>query len=203
MSSEDSVSVWLQLLKEGDRAAALPLWERYFPQLVGRARLALRSVPRRMADEEDVALSAFDSFCRRAEQKRFPQLNNRDDLWRILLTITACKAAHLIRDEMLVKRGGGKVNPEVDLGSDAADEEGVLANIMGAEPSPELAAELAEQYRRLLDKLGDDDLRNIAVWQMEGFTVAEIAAKLGRSERTIARKLAVIRDLWREEKLAS
>jgi IS30 family transposase len=61
---------------------------------------------------------------------------------------------------------------------------------------------VAEEYRRLLARLGADDLRSIAVWQMEGFTVEEIAAKLGRSPRTVARKLAVIRDLWSEEGLS-
>jgi len=47
--------------------------------------------------------------------------------------------------------------------------------------------------------LGDADLRAIAVWQMEGYRVEEIAAKLGRAPRTVARKLAVIRDRWSEE----
>jgi hypothetical protein len=36
----------------------------------------------------------------------------------------------------------------------------------------------------------------IAVWQMEGHTVEEIAAKVGCSPRTVARKLAVIRERW-------
>ncbi len=59
---------------------------------------------------------------------------------------------------------------------------------------------MTEQYQCLLDRLGDD-LRAIAVWQMEGLTVDEIARKLGRSPRTVARKLFVIRDLWRGEAL--
>ena len=71
--------------------------------------------------------------------------------------------------------------------------------MIGAEPTPELAAQVAEECRRLLDKLGEADLRCIAVWQMEGYTVDEIAARLGRSPRTIARKLTVIRDRWRDE----
>ncbi len=58
---------------------------------------------------------------------------------------------------------------------------------------------MAEECRRLLGKLGDDELRSIAVWQMEGYTVDEIGAKLGRSTRTAARKLAVIRALWKGE----
>jgi DNA-directed RNA polymerase specialized sigma24 family protein len=200
MSSEASVTHWLGLLKIGDRAAAQPLWERYFRLLVVRARAALGAAPRRAADEEDVALSAFTSFCRGAEQGRFPQLDNRDDLWRILLTLTTRKAAHQVRDEFRARRGGGKVTAEADLLSpDSEDGEAALARVMGAEPTPELAAQLAEECRRLLDRLGDDDLRSIALWQMEGDTVPEIAAKLGRSERTVARKLTVIRDRWREE----
>jgi hypothetical protein len=38
---------------------------------------------------------------------------------------------------------------------------------------------------------------------MEGCTVEEIATRIRRSERTVARKLVVIRDCWREENLAS
>ena len=49
------------------------------------------STCRRAADEEDVALSAFDSFCRGAEQGRFPQLDGRDDLWHLLVVITVRK----------------------------------------------------------------------------------------------------------------
>jgi DNA-directed RNA polymerase specialized sigma24 family protein len=204
MPSKASVTHWIDQLKAGDRAAVQPLWERHFRLLVSRARAVLGSAPRRAADEEDVALSAFHSFCRGAEQGRFPRLNNRDDLWRLLLTLTARKAAHQVRDELRAKRGGGKVSPEADLApADDADEEAALARVIGSEPTPEFAAQVAEEYRRLLDKLGDGDLRSIAVWQMEGDTIEEIARKLGRSERTVARKLTVIRDLWSEEGLPS
>ena len=67
----------------------------------------------------------------------------------------------------------------------------------------ELVALVTEECRRLLDKLGDDDLRSIAVWQMEGYTVKEIAVKLGRSESNVALKLRVIRDRWRLEDVPS
>ena len=202
MAAEGSVSNWIDRLKAGDRAATQQLWERYFQRLVSLARAKLQGAPRRAADEEDVALSAFHSFCRGAEQGRFPQLNNRDDLWRLLLTLTARKAAHQVRDEFRAKRGGGRVNAESDLPATDAEGEAALAQVIGSEPTPQFAAQVAEEYRRLLDKLGNDDLRSIAVWQMEGDTVEEIARKLGRSERTVARKLTVIRDLWSEEGLS-
>src|SRR5205085_531840 len=93
----------------GDAAAVQGLWERYFRRLVALARKKLADAPRRAADEEDVALSAFDSFCRNAERGLFPQLLDRDSLWRLLVVITARKSAHLRRDEGRAKRGGGAV----------------------------------------------------------------------------------------------
>src|SRR5205085_443432 len=78
MSSDGSVSHWIRQLQAGDHAAAQKLWEGYFHRLVGLARAKMRGVSRRAADEEDVALSAFDSFCRGAEQGRFPKLQDRD-----------------------------------------------------------------------------------------------------------------------------
>src|SRR5262249_9043907 len=106
MGSDGSVTRWLQRLRAGDSTAVQQLWERYFPRLVGLARKKLQDGPRRLADEEDVALSAFHSFCRNAEQGRFPQLLDRDGLWRLLVVLTARKAAHLLRDEGRQKRGG-------------------------------------------------------------------------------------------------
>src|SRR5947209_3964759 len=107
MASDGSVTRWLKQLQVGDPAAVQQLWERYFPRLVGLARKKLQDAPQRLADEEDVALSAFHSFCRNAEQERFPHLLDRDGLWRLLVVITARKAAHLLRAEGRQKRGGG------------------------------------------------------------------------------------------------
>src|SRR5260370_15515068 len=97
MSSGGSVTHWINMLKVGDAAGVQKLWEGYFSRLVGLARKKLREAPRRAADEEDVALSAFDSFCDGVARKRFTHLADRDDLWRILVTITAHKALQLVR----------------------------------------------------------------------------------------------------------
>src|SRR6516165_3804153 len=106
MASSHSVSHWIGQLRAGDQVAAQHLWEGYFRRLVGLARCKLQGLPRRAADEEDVALSAFASFCHGVECGRFPQLADRNDLWRLLVTITARKAIHLARDERSQKRGG-------------------------------------------------------------------------------------------------
>src|SRR5215211_4108285 len=87
MSSEGSVTRWVTALKGGDAAAAQALWERYHRRLVALAREKLRSARRRAADEEDVVQNAFHSFFRGVARDRFPQLNDRDNLWRLLVVI--------------------------------------------------------------------------------------------------------------------
>jgi DNA-directed RNA polymerase specialized sigma24 family protein len=193
MSSEGSVTHWLSMLREGDRAAAQKLWQVYFGRLVGVARTKLRSAPLRVADEEDVALSAFDSFCRRAERGQFPQLADRDQLWQLLVVITVRKAANLVRHECRKSRGEGRVRTLADH----ADRE--FESVLGTEPTPELAAQVADECRRLLARLGNDTQRSVAVWKMEGYTNDEIAAKLGCIPQTVERKLRAIRRLWTEE----
>jgi DNA-directed RNA polymerase specialized sigma24 family protein len=68
--------------------------------------------------------------------------------------------------------------------------------LLGAGPTPELAAQMTEERRRLLDVLGDNSLRSVALWKMEGYTDQEIAGRLGCIRQTVGRKLKLIRDLW-------
>ncbi|HKI37120.1 MAG TPA: ECF-type sigma factor [Gemmataceae bacterium] len=203
MSSADgSVTRWLGELQAGDPAAAQQLWERYFRRLVGLARKRLRGTPRRAADEEDVALSAFDSFCRSAEQGRFSDIADRGGLWRLLVLMTARKARHLRRDEGRQKRGGGAHFAD-DTPNDP-DEDSVLGQVLGREPTPEFAAQMSEECERLLRilddaELKDPELKSVALLRMEGYSVEEIAARLGCVARTVKRKLRVIRDTWEKE----
>jgi RNA polymerase sigma factor (sigma-70 family) len=197
MASEGSVTCWLGQLQAGDPAAVQQLWQRYFQRLVGLARQKLRNAPRRVADEEDVALSAFDSFCRNAERGRFPQLLDRDSLWRLLVVWTARKATHQIRDERRLKRNGdaaihGQTSGESEEGS-------LLEQVLSREPDPALAAEVAERCRHLLRTLHDPELEAVALARMEGYSVEEIAGQLGYAARSIKRKLQLIRGLWEKE----
>src|SRR3954454_15671845 len=201
-NDQGSVTLWLGALRAGDLDAAQPLWERYFAQLVRLARARLRAAPRpgADADEEDAALSAFDSFCDGAARGRFPHLADRDELWRLLVVLTARKVGAQAQRQRRQKRGGGRVLREVDiLGADPDGGDAGLEQVVGAEPTPEFAAMIAEECRRLLDSLGDEDLRRIAVWKMEGYTNEEIRQRLGCSLRTVTLKLALIRTLWDPE----
>jgi DNA-directed RNA polymerase specialized sigma24 family protein len=193
---EGSVSHWLGPLQEGNPDAAQKLWECYFERLIELARKKLRAVPHCEA-AEDVALSAFDSFCRCAGRGRFPQLADRENLWRLLVVITERKAARYKRDANRLKRGGRAVG--VGTGRSDADMETYLEQIVDREPTPEFAAQAADECRHLMRLLGDPELESIALLRMEGCTVEEIGERLDFVPRTIKRKLRLIRGLWEKE----
>jgi DNA-directed RNA polymerase specialized sigma24 family protein len=192
MASETgSVSEWIRRLQAGDPQAAQKLWERYFDRLIALARKGLKAVQGCPSDEEDVALSAFATFWRGATRGQFPKLSDRHDLWRLLVVLTARKAQHVCRDEQRQKRGGRKRQLR---GSEPA-----MDNLVSREPTPEFAAQVAEQCDRLLAGLKTDELRHIAVLKMQGHTTDEIARELGCARSTIERRLRLIRSLWKAE----
>jgi DNA-directed RNA polymerase specialized sigma24 family protein len=197
-----SITGYLGNLKDGDQAAAQPLWEHYFAKLVTVARSKLRRMRKSTADEdeEDAALSAFNSFCAGAARGKFPQLADRDDIWKLLVVITARKAMAQANRAGRQKRGGGRVVEEAALFGQGFD--GTTSSLVGLEalaaqgPSPEFAAMMAEECRRLLDQLEDDSLRQVALSRMEGYNNDEIATQLGCARRTVARRLDLIKKTW-------
>lgn len=199
MASEDSVSQWILGVQHGDSLAAQRLWERYYGRLVRLADRNLNGSPRRMADEEDVVVSAFAAFCQAAEKGRFPELTEREGLWRLLVKLTAKKAASQLRRQFRKKRGGGLVRGEsVFWGPDQQPSTAGLDGVIGDSPTPEFAAAVAEECSRLFDLL-DEDLRSIAVAKMEGYTNLEIADRLKCSLSTVERSLRMIRKAWERE----
>jgi DNA-directed RNA polymerase specialized sigma24 family protein len=195
----DSVTALLDRLKDGDHEAVGPLWQRYYPRLVALARKKLHGSARRVADEEDAALNAFDSFCRRAEQGHFPELNDRDGLWALLAQLTSRKAANMVRHHLSEKRGGGQVQGDSALL--AADGDSSAAGFDAVEDNgttPEEAAILAEEMERLLSGLHDPRLRQAALWKLEGYSNAEIATGQRCSEATVERRFAIIRRLLKK-----
>jgi RNA polymerase sigma factor (sigma-70 family) len=195
MSGITDVTTWLVRLKCGERdEATRRLWEAYFEQLVRRAH-ALVGGRCRASDAEDVALSAFASFVAAVQHKRFPQLEDRNDLWRVLLTITVRKAGKHVRDEKALKRGSGKVVAFSALQT-PDDSAPATPQMPGNEPDPAEVAALVETWDQLLETLGKEDLRQVAQWRLEGYHNEEIARRLGRSVGTVERKVKAIRDIW-------
>jgi DNA-directed RNA polymerase specialized sigma24 family protein len=140
-----------------------------------------------------VVLNVLDSFFRRAKSGQFPRLEDRDDLWKVLFVLTVRKAINLVRHERRPSRGGGRLTVLSEL-KDLDVEE-----IIGDVPTPELAAQMADECHRLLGRLGNATLRQVALWKMEGYTNVEIAGKLGCVTHTVERKLRSIREIWSKD----
>lgn len=195
MAEYDSIAAWLSGARAGDAAAAQQLWERYFGRLVALARQKLPAHGRRAFDEEDVAQSALRCFLGAVAQDRYPQLADRHGLWNLLVVITARKAQAYLRRQQRHKRGGGHVLGETAF---LAHAEGAgIEQVIGAEPTPAFAAQVAEECQRLLEQL-TPELRRIALLKMEGHTVDEIAREVGSTRRTVERRLQIIRKTWQQ-----
>jgi DNA-directed RNA polymerase specialized sigma24 family protein len=192
----DSVSGWLEGLKAGDSLDIQRLWDRYFEKLVRLAKAQLPGHTCRAFDEEDIALSAFNTFCTGAGRGLFSRLADRDDLWRLLATITTRKVIGSVRHQMRQKRGGGSVLGESALGDRDEPTEAHMAEFLSHEPTPEAAFQFAEEYDRLFNQLDDPRLQSVARLRLEGWRSEEIAEELGTTRRTIDRKLQLIRAIW-------
>ncbi len=200
MHSEGSVTRWIAELELGHADGAQEqLWQRYFQRLVGLAKLKLGETPRAVADEEDVATAALQSFFSGASRGRFPRLHDRNDLWPLLAKITARKALDQQRHLLAEKRGGGRVRGDSAMRNPNDSIAAWPVGLLEQEFGPEYLAIVNEQCDRLFATLFDDQLRLIARRRLEGHSNAEIAKELGVVERTVERRLQLIRSLWGEE----
>ncbi len=197
MSASGSVSEWIEDLKRGDASAVARLWNRYHHHLLRFARQRLNGDVRRVADEDDLVATAFESFYYRALAGEYPRLSSRQQLWALLLTITDRKAVNNVRQCMARKRGGGRVRGESTFGgSDCSEMENVLVSMDEGSPAPDVAAALSEAWERL-----DADMQHIVCLKMDGFTNDQIAERLNRSLATVERRLKLLRAQWIKELL--
>lgn len=188
----DSITNWLTAYRAGDQAAANELWNRYYKRLVHVARLGLRTPSCGTRDEEDIALSAFNDLFSGIEAGRFPDLADRHGLWHLLVHITGCKIISARRRERSKKRSV----PDLGLARDREPDGSTLDKLIGYEPTAEFCAQAAESLAVLLESLPEGQLRQIAVYKMEGYSSQEVAQRLGCSLTTVERKLRRIRHEW-------
>jgi DNA-directed RNA polymerase specialized sigma24 family protein len=189
-------------LKEGQDVtrAQQELWDRYFHRVAALARKKLQGVRRTTEDEEDVAVSVLKSLFLRIGDHRFPLLCDRHNLWPLLVKITACKAINLRNRLRAAKRGGRKMLSDSAIRPNKGKEVSrQIDEIVSREPTPGFAVQLAEEYQRLLDDLPNEDLKLVAQRKVEAYTNQEIAEELGVTERTVERKLKLLRRIWERE----
>ena len=200
MFGDEPVTCWLRQLEAGDEDAARLLWQRYYRELVELARARFGTTPRRVADEEDVALSVLRCLYEGAARGQFAELVNRGELWQLLAAITGRKVIDQQRRLTQQKRGGGRVRGDSVVQGNDDDRSSVGFDQFGGEAAtPEVLAIAAEEFQRLMALLDDDRLRQIAQCKLEGYTNEEIGQRLGLACRSIERKLQRIRQIWATE----
>ncbi|MCA9049141.1 MAG: hypothetical protein KDA89_10465 [Planctomycetaceae bacterium] len=192
-TNANNVSHWIDLIKYGDSAAANRIWQHYFDRLVRSVRQRLKGQNRAVSDEEDIVLSVFDSFYAAAEQGRFPDLSDRHDLWRLLLRMSARKVIDKRRHDRRQRRGG-----DVEIHSLGSDDE-IIIEVIGNEPSPEMVLMMQESVEQFFSHFGVGHLHELAVAKLEGYSNAELSRRFECSERTIERRLHLIREKYQQE----
>ncbi|MEZ6141929.1 MAG: ECF-type sigma factor [Zavarzinella sp.] len=179
--ADESITIWLKGIKSGDDKAAHQIWEKYFHRLVGVGRRIISKAHGITSDEEDVALSAFKSFCLRAREDRFPKLEDREDLWKILLTITLRKAF----------RNNRRTNMPMNN-----EQQFALEQLCAEQTAEETAFMIEEQLEHLLQRIDDPRIKELVLAKLDGKTNQEIAKQLNKSVSFVERKLQLLRQQW-------
>lgn len=183
-TAKSPITEWITQARAGDPVSERALWDHYFERVIRLARGRMLAMQCAVYDEEDAALSAIHSVFQGMRADRFPELNDRHNLWQMLVIITHRKVRAQWRRERASKRDPQR---EIEVGMD---------EILSTEPTADFVAEMMDDTQRLLGLLDDDMLRKIALLRMDGFTYDEIAAQLGCAVRTIYRKVERIRLIW-------
>ena len=188
-------------LKAADKNAADELISRYFPQVFRAAEQRLNGRRVHATGPDDVTASVFESLWRRASENRFTdqQLNSREELWRLLSTMLSFKVTDHLRRETALKRGGGVLKGESAIGKPNGNNSRRMEELRQPQISAHEMLVFEEELRRLLELLGDDVLREVALMRLDGSQVQEIAEAFQRSSRWVKRKLAIVRGIWKRE----
>ena len=180
--SADPASVALVArCRQGDEQAERELFDRYLCRLLGLVRSRLSNKLRGRLDPEDVLQSAYRSFFAGLERDRYV-LERSGDLWRLLSAIALHKLMRQIKRHRAGKRNVGLEARVLDGDSLL----GLAPEAIADEPSVQHALAVVEELEQVMVGL-DDVRRQMLELRLQGLTLEEVAAKSGRSERTVRR----------------
>ncbi len=163
----------------------MAIYARFSERLITLAAGRLRGVFRQKIDPEDLVQSAFKSFFRLHAGGTL-EMEGWSDLWSLLVTITLRKFGYQVRQFLTAKRHVCQEGP-LDHG------DGPAASVaLSREPSPAEVVMLGDLVERFLSGLSDKG-REIAELALAGHRIADIAPRVGLTERSVFRQLARIR----------
>ncbi|MEO1524874.1 MAG: ECF-type sigma factor [Planctomycetota bacterium] len=191
---DEPISEWIQNLKEGDSSAAEDLWRVFFERVRQYARGQLGHLPKRVADEDDLAITVFHAVVAGTQEGRFRQMESRRDFWKLLVVIASRKASNLRRKQAQRREAGEsalidasqleELHPMQNL-QDHRDEFIDIDAVYGA--CEDLLSELHGSMRR------------VALLRLEGHTNEEISKIIGRSVKTVEHYFNRIRNQWQTD----
>ena len=190
-----SVTEWIGGLKQGCADASAKIWWRYVEQLVREADRRLKNMPRRAVAEDDIVQEAFAAFFRGVERRQFSQLEDRHDLWQILIMLADRRAKDYMRRQLGAKRGIGHVRGDSVMApgeNQSTSRSAGFDNLEAPPVTPESAESLIRLIQQSFPELADGELQSIALDRAANYTVAEIAERRGISQRTAERKIELI-----------
>jgi len=193
LNPSGTITAFFNKLQLGEHHAAEPLWDAFFPRLLRLARRTVSTSQLQAVDADDIVQSAFVTFWQQTEKGDFGTDLDRDQLWKLLATITVRKALGQLRRENARKRGGGAVTAESALRADG-DRPFKLDQTFGQIATQDFDLMCEERLLSL-----DEDVRAVAILKLTGRTNSEIASELSCTVRRVERKLALIRSIWQHD----
>ncbi len=189
MESGLAVTRWIAHLRDGNGVAAARLWKFLEPRLLRLGRKRLRSTPKTYYDEDDLAQSAFHALCSAIQNGRYEDLADREEVWKLISTIALNKLRKRVVSEATKRRGGEMQRNDFDS----------ALNSQSDELCPRQKLLMEEECERLLELLRRDEIKQVALLRVEGYTNEEIANALNCTRRTVQRRLDFIRNVWSRE----
>lgn len=193
---EGSITRVIRRMQNGDQDGAAYLWQRFYLRLKYLVKDRLRSQLGSLSDEEDLALDSLSEMFKGLLDGKYPSLDNREEFWRLLVTVASRNVIDEINRENRLKRGGGKVFHESAFSSLHDENAALFEQIASTVEAPDVQLMITERCTELLESLTDEGLQAIAIMKTAGSTNQEVADALGLSLRSVERRLAEIRQCW-------
>jgi RNA polymerase sigma-70 factor (ECF subfamily) len=180
MEPHDSFANLMARLRAGDDDAAATVFQRFARQLIALARARLDVRLQAKLDPEDVVQSVYRSFFNRYGAGQF-DVGTWNELWGLLTVITLRKCVNRVEYLRADCRDALR-----EVSRQPADDSGLGFEAADRAPTPQEAAVLAETVEQVLRGLEQPE-RVIIELSLQGYSVVEISAQLGRAERTVRR----------------
>lgn len=197
--ADASVTMYLKDVKAGRREAFDAICDLLRPRVERAVSRQLRGL--RSADPEGVTSSVFRYFWVVTDRGDFSEDDFQEsrELWAYLMRVAKHKVRDHARYGKSQKRDVRRTRGEDSVWHRTRSEGGNgFDTVPSGGPTPAERAASAEALTEFLASLPDDVLRDVAVLRMEGYSVEEVATRVGVSPRTVKRKLQRLRDHWTE-----